>query len=162
MDIAPSESRFETFRDYREAVVAVIRAARSQLAMFDATLSDNGLESREGADLLSAFLLNGRANRLRIILHRPETLVDTCPRLTATLRRFSHNAHVRQTPDEFLRLTDRFIIADGRHIVVRFHADHSRGKIVLSNEAEAQQWQQRFDALWEMGFDTAAISTLGL
>lgn len=161
-DVGPREAHFDTFGDYREAVAQVVRTAQSQLMVFDSDLAQTGLESRAGAEMLGRFLLNSRSNRLRIVLHKPETISRTCPRLTDLLRRFGHNAALRQSPGDLRELADRFVVADGRHLVVRFHTDHARGKLVLANDAETAVWQRRFDALWDVATETTAVSSLGL
>jgi hypothetical protein len=162
MEINARESRFDTYVEYREAVTEVLGAAQSQLAVFDADLAETGLETRAGASALSRFLLASRSNRLRIVLHKPATVTNTCPRLTDLLKRFGHNAWLRQTPDDLLHLADRFIVADGCHMVARFHANHARGKVLIATEAEVGKWQRRFDELWEVATEVTGMTSLGL
>jgi hypothetical protein len=162
MESSPRESRFDTYAEYREAVTEVVGAARSQLAVFDVDLAETGLESRAGASALSRFLLTSRSNRLRIVLHKPESVANTCPRLADLLKRFGHNAWLRQSPDDLLHLAERFIVADGCHMVTRFHADHARGKVLIATEAEAGKWQRRFDELWEIATEATGTTSLGL
>jgi hypothetical protein len=79
MDIERRENHFDTYGEYREAVAEVVRAARSQLMVFDADLVQTGLESRSGAEMIERFLLDSRTNQLRIVLHHPETIAGGMP-----------------------------------------------------------------------------------
>jgi hypothetical protein len=162
VDVCPGDSRFDTYQAYREAVAMVVMQAQRELAIFDADLKETGLESRAGAEHLAQLLAASRGRQLRIVLHDPDHLERHCPRLVKILRDYGHVASLRRTPEHLRNLADCFIVADGRHAVIRFHADHARGKLLIAQDEQVCNWQRRFDELWETATVTSCITTLGL
>jgi hypothetical protein len=162
VEAVPVESRFDTYEAYRQAVATVVAQAQRELAIFDPDLKETGLESRAGAEHLVRLLATSRGRQLRIVLHDPGHLERHCPRLITILRDYGHVASLRRTPGNLRNLTDCFVVADGRHAVIRFHADHARGKLLIAQDDEVGIWQRRFAELWELATATSCITTLGL
>lgn len=162
MDVSPGESRFDTYEAYRQAVAMVVMQAQRELAIFDPDLRETGLESRSGADHLTRLLTMSRARQLRIVLHDPDHLERHCPRLIKLLQNYAHVASLRRSPEHLRNLTDCFVVADGRHAVIRFHADHARGKLLIAQDEQVGNWQRRFGELWETATVSSCITTLGI
>jgi hypothetical protein len=55
---------------------------------------------------------------------------------------------VRRSSQQLRQLTDSFCIADQRHIVRRFHADHFRGEAVFDSPEDTQIALERFITIW--------------
>lgn len=159
---AAVESRFDTYHDYRQAVADLIALAQERIVLFDPDLQETGLESSAGAASLQRFVGARSGRRLQIVLHRSDHAARHCPRLLSLLRYYGDAIEVRQSPEDLRQLTDCFVLADGRHGVVRFHADHARGKFLVHQEHEIGAWQRRFDDLWELSSPALAATTLGL
>jgi hypothetical protein len=162
MNPTPLESRFDTYQRYRQAVADLIPLARRELVIFDQDLGETGLESRAGIEILTRFLNANRDSTLRIVLHVPDRVERNCPRLMALLKLRGHSVTVRQSPEDLRRLTDCFIAADRRHAVIRFHADHARGKLLIEQPDDVAVWWKRFDALWEISSPSLSGTTLGI
>lgn len=159
---SPVESRFDTYHEYRAAVSHLLALARQRILIFDPDLKETGMETVAAVETLGHFAAAQPAPQLSIVLHRTEHAQRNCPRFMGLLKAYGHVIAVRQSPEELRRLTDCFMVADGLHAVVRFHADHPRGKLLLQQEQEIGPWQRRFDELWELSTPALALTTLGL
>lgn len=162
MNLTPLESRFDTYQDYRRAVADLIALAQRELVIFDSDLGETGFESRAGIESVSRFLNVRRDNTMRVVLHNPDRVERNCPRLMALLKLRGHSISFRQSPEDLRRLTDCFMAADGRHALIRFHADHARGKLLIEQPDDVGGWWKRFDALWEISSPSLSGTTLGI
>jgi hypothetical protein len=156
------EEMFDTSAAHDRAVGTVLSVAKREICIFDADIATLGLETRVRADAIAAFLARGRDRSLRIVLHDLEHVNRYSPRLMGLLRRYSHCFAIRQTPESLRNLADAFVLADGITGVVRFHADHFRGKLFLERPLEVHDWQQRFENLWLESIPGISASHLGL
>lgn len=157
-----SLAAFDTRAAYQQAIDSVFSAAKKALCIFDADIKDLELDRRARADAIAVFLSGGRDRSLRIVLHDLDRLTRYSPRLMALLKRYSHGFSIRQTPEPLRNVADAFILADGTSGVIRFHADHFRGKILLDHPVEIHEWQQRFEELWRESTPGAPATHIGL
>lgn len=162
MNPTPLESRFDTYAAYRQAVADTVALARRELVVFDPDLRETGLESPSMEQALRAFLAAGRDNRVRIVVHRPEEVERACPRLMAVQRLHGNCLNFRQSPEDLRYLSECFLLADGSHAAIRFHAGHARGKLLIEQPDEVSGWRRRFEELWELSVPSIASTTLGL
>lgn len=153
---------FDTRAAYLQAVDKVLSIARKDLCIFDPDIKALDLESRTRAETIAAFLAGGRDRSLRIVLHDLDHLTRYSPRLTGLLRRYGHAFSIRQTPEPLRNLADTFLLADATSGVIRFHADHFRGKLLLDAPREIHDWQQRFEELWGESIPGTSVTVLGL
>lgn len=156
----PSASRFDTRAQFSAQLRAVIARAQLGLQLFDPDFSVFPLGEADVEAQLRRFLTGGGA--LQLVLHRSDHLERHCPRLLRLIRDFSHRIECRATPPNLRQLTDSFCIADGRHIVRRFHADHMRGEAAFDNPAACEVSAERFAALWLESRPTLSSSVTGL
>jgi len=156
------EETFDSRSGYLLAVDAALARARKEICVFDADLKVIDLGGVERAESLSAFLSGGRDRSVRIALHDTEHVERNCPRIMALLVRFSHSFSIRQTPDGLRHLADCFVIVDKSNAVVRFHADYSRGKLLLALPDETLPWCQRFEDIWLESQPALSPTQLGL
>lgn len=161
MPDSPQES-FDTRSAYQRAIDALLTAAEKELCIFDPDLRNLDLDSRNRSDALSAFLTGGQDRSMRIIVHDLDHLVRHSPRMMGLLKRYSHCLTVRQTPESLRGISDCFVLADKASGVIRFHADHFRGKILQQLPVEAHGWQQRFEDLWLESHPGFSATHLGL
>jgi hypothetical protein len=162
MEPQPTETRFDSYAGYRAAIADLVAGARSEIQIFDTDFSQTGLESIAGNEALAGFLGRDRGNRIRIAVHSTEFLETRCPRLRRLFAVFNHVIAIRQTPDDLHDLKECFAIADDASLVVRFHSDHPRGKVVTGDPAEIEAWRRRFAAIWEPSEESIAVTRLGL
>lgn len=156
------EEIFDTRAAYQQAMDTVLARAKRELCIFDPDIKDLELDSRARADAISAFLAGGRDRSLRIVLHDPDHLIRNSPRMMGLLKRYNHCLSVRQTPEPLRNIADAFVLADRSSGVIRFHADHFRGKLLLEQPVEIHDWHQRFEALWLESVPAASATQLGL
>lgn len=156
------EETFDTRAAYQQAIDAVVQTAIREICIFDSDIRDLELDGRARAETIGAFLAGGRDRSLRIVLHDLDQLTRYSPRLMGLLKRYSHCFSVRQTPESLRNLTDAFVLVDRVSGVIRFHADHFRGKKLLDRPVEVHDWQQRFEGLWLESIPGASATYLGL
>lgn len=147
---------------YREAIDTLIRQAHRTLRIFDYNLADGGYNTPLRQELLRAFLLASRANRLTLILHDTDYLLRGCPRLLTLLDQFSHAVEIRQTTADAKNVYDPFIIADEAHCLHRFHYDHPRALLALNDPEKARTLSERFAEIREASEPAAPLTPLGL
>lgn len=156
------QEMFDTRAAYQQAVDAILSAAKKNLCLFDSDIRALELDSRARADIIAAFLAGGRDRSLRIVLHDLDHLTRYSPRLMGLLTRYNHCFSIRQTPEPLRNIADSFVLADEVSGVIRFHADHFRGKMLLDHPVEIHDWQQRFENLWAESMPGTSATHLGL
>lgn len=156
-----NEEVFSTRAAYQKAIDAVLALASKEICIFDSNMKAVEFDSRARADAIADFL-SERGRNLRVILHDPDHLNRYSPRLTGLLKRYSHCFQVRQTPEALRGITDCFVLTDGETGVMRFHADHFRGKVLFARPFDIRGWRQRFEDLWGESTPCAVPTQLGL
>jgi len=137
---------FDTRAGFREQLHALLAGARASLDLFDPDFALFELGAPETDATLRSFLRNG--GLLRLAMHTDAHLLRHAPRFLRLLRDYGHGIECRTTPRGLRQLTDSFAIADGRHIVRRFHSDHARGVAELDAPQETELYAMRFSAIW--------------
>lgn len=158
----PIEARFDTLAAYRAAMADLLVVAKTQLAIFDTDLSSTQFDTRGAIALLVDFLRGKSKPSARVVLHDFSWLQSGAPRLLDLFRNYGHLIEIRRCPENLGNLTETFAIADGLHLVARFHIDHDRGKYLRHDPDEVEPWCKRFDELWGLCYETLPLSNLGL
>lgn len=140
---------FDSEAGYRAAIDTTLHSACREIRIFDANLERMALDEPARSGLLLRFLGGESGRRLHIALHDPDPLRIRHPRLLELIRSHGHQIEVRQTPDHLRQLADCLVLADAAHGVIRFHADHARGKHVTDDTVELHPYWQRFDDIWK-------------
>lgn len=156
------QETFDTRATYQQAVDAILAAAKKEICIFDSDAKALELDSRARADLIADFLAGSRDHNLRIVLHDLDHLTRYSPRMMQLLKRYSHSLSIRQTPEPLRNIADSFVLADAVSGVIRFHADHFRGKVLLEDPLEIHDWHQRFEALWLESIPGTSATHIGL
>ena len=152
-----------TWSEYDSAVREILGLAQTTLLVFDETLSSLQLERPERIAALRR-LLSARkpATRLTIIVQKADFVRQYSPQLMDLLTVHSPALTIIQSPPHLDRLRDSLLIADGRHVLVRFHHDHARARLIIDDLAECAPYQQRFDEILGEGGGALSPMTLGL
>lgn len=158
----PERLLLSTRREYLEAMARLIGLARRELRIFDADFSDLKIDSPQTHELLHAFLLRHRDNRLYIAVHDTGYLRNYCPRLLDLLRRFSDRMFIHQTQGDAARAQDSFVLADKLHLVRRPVRSQPRATLRLYDEPEGQGMYLRFSEIWDSSFPAVSATTSGL
>jgi hypothetical protein len=156
----PTILRFDTRAEFQRQLRAVLERGRQTLDLFD---PDFGLFPLGDADIdaiLRRFLLGG--GRLRLAMHASAHLERHAPRFLRLLRDHAHLVECRLTGRGIRQLTDSFCIADGTHLVRRFHSDHLRGEAAFDAPAETDLPRERFAAIWDESGPGLSGATTGL
>lgn len=159
----PEERTFDSYAEYRAAVLEALTEAQQTVAIFDPDLRDSGLENQAAVALLEA--LCGRSRRtdaVRILLHSTAWLEKECPRLLRLLARYGHCARVRTTPPGARGWKQPFLCVDGQRLVTRFHQDLPKGKICASASTTTAYFSTQFETFWTSGDDAAVGVPLGI
>jgi hypothetical protein len=157
----PEHRSLEGNPEYEEAIDILLARPQRTLRIFDRQLSA-GYNSIRRCELLRAFLLRSRANRLSIVVHDAGTLARDCPRLMSLLRQFSCAITIHETEAQAKRACDPIALADERDYLHRFHYDHARAVLALNDPQGANELLQRFDEIWEASAPAVSATTLGL
>ncbi len=148
--------------DYETAIDQVIKNAERTLHIFDTDLTTGGYSTAMRSEILRSFLMKNRSNRLIIILHETNHLTRHAPHLMRLLQMHSHAITIQQTQEHGRIASDPLVIADAKHYVHRFHADHARALFAVNDPAGGRQLDERFEQLQEASTPAVFADTLGL
>ena len=155
--------RISSIAESQEAIDQVIAQARTQLRIFDVSLGmRGGFNSPKRVEALRNYIVGGRANRLLIALHEPETLPRDCPRLMQLLRQFPMSIQVHRTLSQAREAKDPFIVADDHSVWHLMHYEQPRAIVALHSPEDATPIAQRFEEIWELSEPAVSATTLGL
>jgi len=152
--------RFDTRAEFQHQLRAVLERGRQTLDLFDPDFSLFPLGETDVDAILRRFLHGG--GRLRLAMHASAHLERNAPRFLRLLRDYAHLVECRVTSRGIRQLTDSFCIADGLHLVRRFHSDHLRGEAAFDAPAETDVPRERFAAIWEESQPGLSPTTTGL
>jgi hypothetical protein len=158
----PERLLLSTRREYLEAMQRLIELAQRELRIFDADFFYLNIDAPRTHELLRAFLLQGRDNRLYIAVHNTDHIRNRCPRLLTLLRQFSDRMFICQTEGDAARAQDSFVLADRLHLVRRPVQAQPRAALRLYDEPEGQGIYLRFCEIWESSVPAISASTSGL
>jgi hypothetical protein len=137
---------FSSRAEFAAQLRDIFARAHLTLDLFDPDFSLWTLETAETASLLRTFLLG--KGRLRLVAHTNNYIERQCPRFLNLLRDFGPTVDCRLSSKNLQLLTDSFCVADGRHQVRRFHADHLRGEAVFDAPPDTGVCAERFAGIW--------------
>jgi hypothetical protein len=154
--LLPFTTRAECEAQFR----ACLGRARLTLQMFDPDfaifpLGDSGVDTA-----LRAFLAGGGS--MQLAMHTTQHIERHYPRFLRLLRDYAHRIECRVTSPSLKHLTDSFCVADGIHIVRRFHSDHFRGEAAYDAPASTEVPLERYGAIWAESRAALHATTTGL
>jgi hypothetical protein len=152
--------RFDTRAEFQRQLRTVLERARGSLDLFDPDFSLFPLGDADVDAVLRGFLQGG--GRLRLAMHGSGHIERHYPRFMRLLRDHGHRIECRITSRSLRQLTDSFCIADGLHLVRRFHSDHLRGEAAFDAPQETDVSRERFSAIWEESQPGLYPTTTGL
>ncbi|MCW5592521.1 MAG: hypothetical protein KIS74_10530 [Burkholderiales bacterium] len=158
----PSYRQIEGIAQSQAAIDEVIGEARKLLSIFDYDLRNRGYGDPARIERLRHFLLAGRAHRLRIALHDPDSLERHEPRLLNLLRQFPAAIAIHRTVGQARNATDPFIVADDHSVWHQMHHDQPRAIVALHSPPDAAPIHDRFEEIWLLSEPAVGSSTLGL
>ena len=151
-----------TRKEYLEALERLAGLVQRELRIFDADFSELKIDSPQLHDLLHAFLLRGRDNRLYLAVHSDHYIRSYCPRLLDLLGRFSDRMFIHRTEGDGARAQDSFVLADRLHFVRRPVQAQPRAVLRLHDEQEGQAIYLRFSEIWDSSVPAISATTSGL
>ena len=151
---------FASRAEFQQQIQHILARASHELQLFDADFALWQLGSSASDALLRRFLSGG--GRLQLVAHNNSHLERDCPRLLRLLKEYGHAIECRLTSRALRQLSDSFCLADGRHIVRRFHQDHLRGEAVYDDPKATEVSAERFAGIWLEAGPGLRASTTGL
>ena len=139
--------RFDTRTEFQRQLRVVLERAQASLDMFDPSFALFPLGDPDVDAVLRRFLQGG--GELRLAMHGSAHIERHYPRFLRLLREHGQRIECRVTHRGIRQLTDSFCIADGLHLVRRFHSDHLRGEAAFDAPQETDVPRERFSAIWE-------------
>jgi hypothetical protein len=158
----PERSALATRREYRDALERLTVLAQRELRIFDPDFSDLEINSQQKCELLRAFLLRSRTNRLYIAVHDTDYIRNYCPRLLTLLRQFSDRMFIHKTQGDAARVQDCLVLADKLHFVRRPVHAQPRATLILNDDKESQGIYLRFSEIWDSSIPAVSATTSGL
>jgi DNA polymerase IIIc chi subunit len=158
----PERLLLSTRKEYLEALERLIGLARRELRILDADFSELKIDSPQTHELLHAFLLHGRDNRLYIAVHDTDYIRNYCPRLLELLWQFSDRMFIHQTQGDGARAQDSLVLADKLHFVRRPVQAQPRATLRLNDAHESQGMYLRFSEIWDSSKPAVSATTSGL
>jgi hypothetical protein len=152
--------RFDTRAEFQHQLRAVLERAQVSLDMFDPDFGLFALGDLDVDAILRRFLQNG--GTMRLAMHGSAQIERHYPRFLRLLRDHGHRIECRVTNRGIRQLTDSFCIADGLHLVRRFHSDHLRGEAAFDAPQETELPRERFEAIWDESQPGLHASVTGL
>lgn len=149
-------------RQYLEAFDGLLALVRRELRVFDPDGTQLELNAPARNAALRQFLLASPDSRLYLVVHDPEHLKRSCPRMIDCLRDFSAAIAIHQSEGEAARVQDCFVLADSEHFVRRPVAAQPRGVYTLNDYKDARLMRERFDEIWQSSVSAVSATTLGL
>lgn len=151
-----------SWSQYANSLSAILPRAAQIVRIFDADLAKLNLERLDNADVLRRFLGSSTKNRLQIVIRDAGPLRRSSPRLLRLLTDYVDQMVVIECPEHLRSLSDALVICDDCHVLVRFHEDHARAKLILDSVAECAPYVRRFEDLISEGGEPVSATTLGL
>jgi hypothetical protein len=162
LQLQPEHRALSTRREYRDALAQLIGLAQRELRLFDADFSDLEIDSPQTHELLRAFMLRGRNNRLYVVVHDAGYIRNHCPRLLRLLRQFSDRMFIHQTQGDAAKAQDSLVLADKLHFARRPVQAQPRATLRLNDDQESQGMHLRFSEIWDNSYPAVSATTSGL
>jgi hypothetical protein len=156
----PLRLPFDTRKDCETRFRECLSRARSTLQLFDPDCAVFPLGDSAADGALRAFLARG--GTMQLAMHSASHIERHYPRFLRLLRDYSHLVECRLTHRALRELTDSFCVADGVHIVRRFHSDHMRGEAAFDAPDATELARERFAAIWAESRPALHPATTGL
>jgi len=158
-----SAQYFDVYSTFRDAILEVIGRAERELIVFDADLRDTGIESLAGIEALESLCRRTSApDSIRILVQDSGFIERDSPRLLSLCGRFGHRMRIRVLPPAYRSFEQPFVIADGQHMVIRFHQDSSRGKFCFDCGSDCAKLTTDHETLWSVSENGPSGIPLGI
>ena len=151
---------FSSRTEFEQQLRDCFGRARVRLQLFDPDFALWGLGTAAVDAELRRFLLG--KGELQLVAHNSDLLERHCPRFLRLLKDYGHAIECRGTGKNLRHLSDSFCLADGRHLVRRFHCDHLRGEASFDAPDATTVSAERFAGIWLESDPGLHASTIGL
>ena len=158
-----SPRRFDSYTEYRSAMLAALEVAVGTIAIFDPDLREAGLENSASIAALDRLCRTSpRRDALRILVHSVGFTERECARLVRLMGTFSERAALRVTDTPFRSWSQPFLVVDERHVVTRFDRDGPRGKLTVEDMRTSAMLLAQFETMWISGTPVLTGAPLGI
>lgn len=158
-----SSQSLTTWNDYQQSIDQVLALATRTLSIFDADLSLFKLEDPARHAHLRRLLISREYGcRLTIIVQYADFVRQYCPRLLQLLSLHASALSIIEAPTDLASLQDSLLIADGRHLLVRFDRQQPRARLMIDAADDCAPYVARFAEIFAEGGQAISPTTLGL
>lgn len=157
-----TETTLNSMSEYRDGIQTLLANASHRFDLFDPDFVECGLETRDATALLSTRLSEQQDLEVRLLVHDPRHIEQFCQRLLELCRLRSPSIRIHVSASHHRNWSQPFALADGRHLVTRFHCDRSRGKLCLDDPAQAAPFVAQFETLFQASLPGPNGAFLGI
>jgi hypothetical protein len=161
-DLVPEQLTLSSLADYTAALDKLCALAEHTLYVFDKTLEGQGFNTQSRYTILRNFLLGNPARKFCLLVHDTHYLSTRCPHMLDLLHHFGTQTSSHQTPHNLQHLAVPFAVADGTHLVRRFHFNDARGVFATHDPSNAHALKTRFLEMWTASHPTTTTVRLSL
>lgn len=152
-----------TWRDYQQSIDEILALAGRTLSIFDHDLSLlKPDDPSRHAQLRRLLVGRESACRLTIVVQQPDFVRQHCPRLLNLLTLYAPAVTLVEAPTTLASLRDSLLIADDRHVLVRFDRQQPRARRLIDEANDCEPYVARFAEILAEGGETISPTTLGL
>lgn len=148
--------------EFAESALAVMQAARYELALMSVSLDEKAFSSESFIEQLREFILSHRRARLRVLVHDPRTALRNSIRLVEFGRRLSSRIEFRECCEEGRKLPEEYFLADELAVLYRSAPDSLDAKFYADAPRVARSQLKAFNAIWEESVVARELSVLGI
>lgn len=146
---------------FAELCIGLARATRREFSLLSPRLDSALFEREELLQAITALLRGHRGAQVRILVQDADAVVRGGHRLLALAQRAQSRVQMRALPEHPEWTEETLLISDRRGLLWQDRAQmpaHYR----VEDRGRAQQWQQRFESLWQAAQLPAAFRRLTL
>lgn len=134
---------------YSERALAVVGAARMELALFTHAMDSRVYGSEAFVNAVRVFALQHRRARVRVLVHSPVVAMRGAHRLIELGRVLSSRIEFRQLGEERQSLMQEYLLADERSLLYKNSYDAIEAKHYAYAPLDARSRLREFNPLWD-------------
>ncbi len=158
-----SSQLLTTWSGYQRSIDEILALTCRSLSIFDADLALLKLDDpARHAHLQRLLVRRNEASRLTIVVQRAEFVHRHCPRLLRLLSLYAPALSIIEAPSSLAALQDSLLIADERHLLVRFDRQQPRARQLIDAADDCTPYVARFAEILAEGGQALSPTTLGL
>jgi len=155
----------DTLEDHQDFIVKLLSQGRHQVLLMSAELNPLLFEQTEVIESFSRIARNGAVADIRLIINKPQSLVDNNPKLLNLARRLPSKITIQtlkiDPPDNkaFMLVDENSMWLQHDHHII---SGENTGFANSDARAEVKQYKERFKQLWRYSQSDVRLRALSL